>query len=239
MRYMGSKRRIAKEILPIILKDRKLGQCYVEPFVGGCNTFAEVPEPKIGADSHQYLIALLQAAAKGWLPPKTVTKEEYNLVMSDKDKDPTLTGYCGFALTFGNKWSGGYVSYESEDRWGHKHKDETGYLNAVKTYPKIKNCTFVHSDYLDLKVPLKSIIYCDPPYESTTKYAGKNFNSAIFWGWCENKVKEGHKVFVSEYSAPEGWVPVWEKSHTTKLNGNNNKKAIEKLFVHESQVGDV
>ena len=29
MKYMGSKARIAKEILPIILKDRKPEQCYV------------------------------------------------------------------------------------------------------------------------------------------------------------------------------------------------------------------
>lgn len=35
MKYLGSKARIAKEILPIILKDRKVGQYYVEPFVGG------------------------------------------------------------------------------------------------------------------------------------------------------------------------------------------------------------
>ena len=37
MKYMGSKNRIAKYILPIILKDRKEGQWYVEPFVGGAN----------------------------------------------------------------------------------------------------------------------------------------------------------------------------------------------------------
>ena len=32
---MGSKNRIVNEILPIILKDRKPNQWYVEPFVGG------------------------------------------------------------------------------------------------------------------------------------------------------------------------------------------------------------
>lgn len=35
MKYVGSKNRHAKEILPIILKDRKPDQWYVEPFVGG------------------------------------------------------------------------------------------------------------------------------------------------------------------------------------------------------------
>ena len=35
MKYMGSKNRIAKYILPIMLKDRKPNQYWVEPFVGG------------------------------------------------------------------------------------------------------------------------------------------------------------------------------------------------------------
>ena len=42
MKYMGSKARHAKEMLPIILKDRKEGQWYVEPFVGGCNMIDKV-----------------------------------------------------------------------------------------------------------------------------------------------------------------------------------------------------
>lgn len=35
MQYLGGKTRIAKEILPIILADRKEGQYFVEPFVVG------------------------------------------------------------------------------------------------------------------------------------------------------------------------------------------------------------
>ena len=35
MKYMGSKRRYARELLPIILEGRQNSQHYVEPFVGG------------------------------------------------------------------------------------------------------------------------------------------------------------------------------------------------------------
>lgn len=52
MKYMGSKNRIAKYILPIILKDRKECQWYVEPFVGGCNTIDKVVGNRIGSDIH-------------------------------------------------------------------------------------------------------------------------------------------------------------------------------------------
>lgn len=51
MRYLGSKARIAKEILPIILADRKEGQYFVEPFCGGCNVTASVPGNRIANDS--------------------------------------------------------------------------------------------------------------------------------------------------------------------------------------------
>ena len=42
MKYMGSKARHAKELLPIILANRTEGQWYVEPFVGGANMIAKV-----------------------------------------------------------------------------------------------------------------------------------------------------------------------------------------------------
>ena len=38
MKYLGSKNRIAKHILPIMLEHRKGNMCWVEPFVGGANT---------------------------------------------------------------------------------------------------------------------------------------------------------------------------------------------------------
>ncbi|MBV5283410.1 MAG: DNA adenine methylase [Paludibacter sp.] len=56
---MGSKRRIANDILPIILENIQPDQYYVEPFVGGCNMIDKVKHSlKIGADNNQYLIAM-------------------------------------------------------------------------------------------------------------------------------------------------------------------------------------
>ena len=40
MKYMGSKARFSKEILPIILKERTADQWYIEPFAGNGNGFA-------------------------------------------------------------------------------------------------------------------------------------------------------------------------------------------------------
>jgi len=51
MIYVGGKTRIAKENLLIILADRKPGQAYVEPFVGGANSIDKVDGIRIGGES--------------------------------------------------------------------------------------------------------------------------------------------------------------------------------------------
>ena len=58
MKYMGSKNRHAKALLPIILKNRRDDQWYVEPFVGGFNMIDKVPGLRLANDSHYYLIEL-------------------------------------------------------------------------------------------------------------------------------------------------------------------------------------
>lgn len=61
MIYMGSKARIAKHILPIVLKDRREGQWYVEPFAGGMNTICLVDGHRIASDANPYLIQMWRA----------------------------------------------------------------------------------------------------------------------------------------------------------------------------------
>ena len=78
MKYMGSKARIAKDILPIILKDRiSEEQYYVEPFCGGCNLIDKVKGNRIASDINPYLIAMWQAVSNGWLPRNDYTELEY------------------------------------------------------------------------------------------------------------------------------------------------------------------
>ena len=53
MKYMGSKSRIAEEILPIILNGRVDDQFYVEPFCGGLGTLDKVTGNRIGNDKNK------------------------------------------------------------------------------------------------------------------------------------------------------------------------------------------
>lgn len=63
LKYMGSKSRIAKYIVPIIQRyiDENNIECYIEPFCGGLNVIDKVKcEYKIASDIHRYLIALFK-----------------------------------------------------------------------------------------------------------------------------------------------------------------------------------
>lgn len=230
MKYMGSKARIAKHILPIILKDRQPGQWYVEPFMGGCNTLDKVDNPRIGADTHSELVAMYKALQDGWMPPDLVTEDDYNGLK--KSGGDHLRGYVGFSMSFGGKWWGGY----RRDKPG-QHGDMENMVTqsrrskaaAMKQIAALDGCRFVHSGYLDLDIPPNSIIYCDPPYKGTTAYRG-GFDHDTFWSWCETQVAWGHKVFVSEYQAPEGWECVWHSSLSNTLSRTGVSAAKERLF---------
>ena len=75
MKYMGSKARFAKEILPIILKDKKPEQWYVEPFAGGMNVICEFGGKRIANDNNYYLIEMWKGLANGNKYPTEIPKE--------------------------------------------------------------------------------------------------------------------------------------------------------------------
>ena len=56
---MGSKAKIAKSLLNLMLKNRAANQAFVEPFVGGCNVIDKVEGLRIGCDSHDTFIKFL------------------------------------------------------------------------------------------------------------------------------------------------------------------------------------
>ena len=110
MKYMGSKNRIAKHILPIMLMDRKPDQWWVEPFVGGANMIDKVDGKRLGNDCNKYLIALLKELQMQ-IPfePPHIGEQEYKTIQHNKDKYPDwLVGYVGFNLSFAAKFFGGY-----------------------------------------------------------------------------------------------------------------------------------
>lgn len=238
MKYMGSKARHAKELLPIILANRKQGQWYVEPFVGGANMIDKVEGNRIGADSNEYLAEMWKAVSNGWKPPELVTEDKYQKVRDNKDNDKPLTSYIGFAMSFGGKWFGGYrrdIAGTKDDpelkAFNESEQSRKSYESLLKQQKKLIGVDFRHSSYKDLDIPANSIIYCDPPYKDTTKYKD-SFDHEQFYEWCRDKHNEGHQIFVSEYNMPDDFSCVWSKEVNNSLTKDTgSKKGTEKLFV--------
>lgn len=232
MKYMGSKNRIAKHILPIMLKDRTEGQYWVEPFVGGANMIDKVTGNRIGADFNNHLIDALRLIRDSPQSiPDLITEDDYKEAQDRKKTE--LDGFIGFAMSFGGKWFGGY----RRDKAGTKGCIENmttqtrrSKNSAIQQSGMIKGVDLVFASYSDLNIPPNCIIYCDPPYQGTTGYKDK-FSHEEFWQWCRDKSKEGHTVFVSEYNAPDDFECIWQQELNVSVAKNGkHKKAVEKLF---------
>lgn len=90
-------------------------------------------------------------------------------------------------------------------------------------------------DYKDVQILPDSIIYCDIPYKGKKKYDRKNFDYEEFYDWSERQTE---LVIISEYDMPtDRFVCISSKETlTTMCATNNNKKAVEKLFIPVSQL---
>lgn len=162
---------------------------------------------RIAADCNQYLIALLQY--QGELP-EYISREEYLSVKQNPENYPDwYVGFCGFICSFRGMFFKSYVKNDVLKKSGKiEHYQKEQINNFRKQRAKLAGIHFECCSYEQLNIPEGSVIYCDPPYSGTAEYKDK-FDSAKFWDWVRKKVAEGHKVFISEYSAPDDFECIW------------------------------
>lgn len=164
MVYMGSKNRIAKELLPFINAELSEGIYYVEPFAGGCNMIDKVEHSlRIAADCNKYLIALLKY--QGELP-EYISKEEYEAVKKNPENYPEwYVGFCGFICSFRGMFFKSYVKNDVLKKSGKiEHYQKEQINNFRKQRDKLKGIQFECCSYDCLQIPEGAVIYCDPPY---------------------------------------------------------------------------
>lgn len=235
MKYMGSKNRIAKFILPLMLEEarKKNVKLWIEPFVGGGNMIDKVPDTfeKIGCDFNSDVIKALESIrdSLNQLPKnnKEFTEQDYNNLR--KSDSYEFKSYAGFAFSYSGKWMGGWC----RDKELKRDYVEESYKNALAQSPNLQKVNFLYCSFQELEVQNlteKAIFYCDPPYKNTTKYNAQ-FNHDQFYDFCRKLSKLGHIVFISEYEMPEDFKCVWEMEVSSSLTQDTgSKKAIERLF---------
>lgn len=233
MKYMGSKRRIAKYILPIMIEKAKEENktTWIEPFVGGANMIDKVPNnfKRIGVDLNPHTIySLIDIRDNINSLPDKVTEEEYKQLKEAEPK--SITSWIRFMLSFGGKFDNGYAREKGSDEYtfcGY------GKRNAIKQSPLIQDVDFLIGSYDKLEIPNDSIIYCDPPYKDTCGYKTEYFDHEKFYDWCRQMKQKGHTIFISEYSMPDDFIEVWRGEIKTNFASSRKKathNAVEKLF---------
>lgn len=252
MKYMGSKRRIAKELIKVIQDDSgRLNGNWIEPFVGGANMIDKVSNERFsryGYDVNNYLIELFNALQNGWTPPKVCTEETYRYVLLEyraiRDNKPLPfggrkftdheLGFYGFTCSFGGTFMEGYA----RDKTNKRNFATEGHNNLMKQLPNIECVEFGLKSYEDINFsnfsPKRTIIYCDPPYRNTRKYKD-GLDHEHFYNWCVDLSNKGFHVYISEYNMPEDkFECIWEKDlGRTAINNKehqSNTRKLEKLF---------
>lgn len=235
MRYHGGKAKAAPRVIEH-MTDRfefENYHTYLEPFIGSANVFCKVASMfpnAIGSDAMLDVVLLWQAATNGWIPPETLSEEEYK---SLRNAEPSaLRAYAGFGVSFGGKFFGGYArSQNGYDHAGAAHRAIIAKAESMKD----ANTTFIHCDYKDHNPTDGYFVYCDPPYRGTTPYKwvkDYGFDVNEFDATVESWVRNGATVVVSESSAPSNWelLAEWQQRATLEKSGNSGLRT-EKLFV--------
>jgi len=224
MRYLGGKSRICKEISNIINNIK--GNLYIEPFVGGAWVTQYVEyNKKYAYDINPYLISLYKKLQEGWIPPESITENDYKKAKNN-EVSPHLRAFIGFGCSFAGKWFGGFARDNRNRNYCENAKN-----SLLKKFKKLKNVVFECKNYKELN-PTGATVHCDPPYSKTTKYDYvKNFNTAEFWEYVR-KWSKNNTVIISEYLAPDDFNCITEFKTKTEIRNKNNEREdrIERLF---------
>ena len=234
MKYLGGKFRIAKQIgsyLNQVIKD-KSPKAYIEPFCGSCWITQEITNaiPRIASDVHPDLMMLWKELKNGWVPPETISEEQYKIL---KDTPPSaLRGFAGFGCSFSGKWFGGYARCKT----GPRNYCGEAKRTLLKKIDKLKDVNFECCSY-DKLLPKGCLIYADIPYFSTTSYSGTDkFDHEKFYDWAR-LMSKNNLIYISEYTMPADFKCVLEIQTKTDMSNKDGKKEnrIEKLFTIDNK----
>lgn len=246
MKYMGSKSRIAKYIVPILQEciDSNHVTTYIEPFVGGGNVIDKIRcQERIGSDINPYLIALLKRVQEGKPLLDEVSRNTYNLVKdawkngTDKAKyEQWYVGNIGFLASYNGRWFDDRYAKPYIVKTPNGSKTCDGYQESKRNLEKqasnLFNITLKCSEYKEYAPQhyKDCVFYLDPPYLNTKPYSiNPTFDHEVFWGWARELSKNNY-VYISELVAPKDFEIVWNRSTLVSLDTQHKNTRNECLF---------
>jgi site-specific DNA-adenine methylase len=251
-RYTGGKAAIAGEIHDAICscEQKLIGkvQPYLEPFAGAMSVafkFALDVEDKCNdrsitiCDANPDMTRLWTALKKGTLPPKYVNEAQYGSYKQSNSASRPMKGYVGSVFAFGGSMFGTYRGRVQSAAVTQK-EGEGSYNKLMKVIPLLEHIDVKSSRSYDSFENLRGkTIYCDPPYETNSKFSNKflsGFDHEHFWDVMRQWSKH-NLVFISELSSnvPSDFKIVWSKIIKRSYNSKSGaKEKKEALCVHKS-----
>ena len=245
MRYLGGKSKIAQHLAEAMLKETvgfpEGATTYWEPFLGGGAVASKMGHRFDFAhysDIQPDLVLMWQALQAGWLPPQTVSYDEYQSLRYS-DRPSALRGFVGFGGSFGGRFFEGYAKggYNSDGSpRNHIAESARAVLKDLKGMQAKRKTTFAEMDAWDISPKYGDVVYCDPPYAGTKGFSQTlPMDHSKFWTLAESWASSGVSVFVSEYEAPQGWSCIWERSKrsSVRVGSEDRHMTIERLFTIE------
>lgn len=109
-------------------------------------------------------------------------------------------------------------------------------LEQLQQLQQLEQLLFCNKSYDEIEIKPNSIIYCDPPYESTTTYDGNNkFNSKQFLEWASN---QSCPVFISEYNVSDKRFKLVKSINKRSLLASDRSKTlIKKENIYVNKIG--
>lgn len=220
MRYLGGKFRQCKAIAAYVSSCDLHPTSYHEPFCGSLASAMAVAAvlpgvPVVLSDANPYLMTFWQAAQRGFDPPATITEADYRHYNQQRPLDDPMTGYVGFACSFGGKFFGGAARTDGRIR--------PSWINTMARIRWLRTApvTLLHCPYWEHPAgDADALTYLDPPYVGRTpqsKYVPP-FDRQHFVAYAEALPGA---VITSEFVNDAGWpvVHTWGDTVVRHLNG--------------------
>jgi len=210
--YHGGKKRIGAEIAreirnvadDIFEEDGIKYEGYCEPFAGMCGVYQHIPElfedysssfKYIAGDRNESVIKMWNRAKRGWKPPTTCTKVHF-MELRGNGRSSAEKGFIGHACGFRGKY---FVTWKTH---GQNLDHQSQNVSRLAKGP-LRNVKFTTCDYTQFSLLENHIIYCDPPYLSSSQYLNERnvrcrFDNDAFMEWTENMTRQNNLVFMSE-----------------------------------------
>ena len=122
----------------------------------------------------------------------------------------------------------GYVKRHLKDRLDLQRLERLQQLQQLQQLERLQQLDwrdFINS--IPPEILENAIIYCDPPYEDTAKYAEDTFSHQDFWQWFR---ETPYCVYVSSYKAPDDIKPLNFEYKNQLLSGGVGKLVTENIY---------